>query len=419
MLAKSNMAEFAWSPMETVNSLIPGHTRNPYALDRVPAGSSGGTAAAVAASFGAVGLGTDTGNSIRGPSSHTSLAGIRPTMGLASRGGIVPLFLNRDVGGPMARTMADAAAVLDVIVGHDPADPVTAASEGRRPESYLRSLDPKGLRDARIGVLRQLFMGPSTDPEILGAMERALADMARQGAVIVEGIGIPELDQSPRRGPSATASSTTSSSTWRGSARRRRSRPSPRSSRPSGSTPRSSGGCARRRASRRRTTTPGAGRPTRTAGGWGPPCSRRWTSPAGRAGVPVVEQPAAADRRPQHASRQHQSPDIAADGLPRGHGADGVRPRDAAGGVADPRPALERADADQDRLRATSRRPSTGVLRRARRRSQGRHERAARPGGTGATEIALPAWRPGAGWRRWPAWFGSLGSTRAAASTTE
>jgi amidase len=197
MLAKSNMAEFAWSPMETVNSLIAGHTRNPYALDRVPAGSSGGTAAAVAASFGAVGLGTDTGNSIRGPSSHTSLAGIRPTMGLASRGGIVPLFLNRDVGGPMARTMADAAAVLDVIVGHDPADPVTAASEGWRPESYLRSLDPNGLRDARIGVLRQLFTGPSTDPEILGAMERALADMARQGAVIVEGIGIPELDQSP------------------------------------------------------------------------------------------------------------------------------------------------------------------------------------------------------------------------------
>ena len=102
MLAKSNMAEFAWSPFETVSSLLPGYTRNPYALDRVPAGSSGGTAAAVAANFGAVGLGTDTGNSIRGPSSHTSLAGIRSTMGLTSRAGIVPLFLNRDIGGPMA-----------------------------------------------------------------------------------------------------------------------------------------------------------------------------------------------------------------------------------------------------------------------------------------------------------------------------
>jgi amidase len=88
MLAKSNMAEFAWSPFETVGSLVPGYTRNPYALDRVPAGSSGGTAAAVAASFGAVGLGTDTGNSIRGPSSHTSLVGIRSTMGLTSRDGI-------------------------------------------------------------------------------------------------------------------------------------------------------------------------------------------------------------------------------------------------------------------------------------------------------------------------------------------
>src|SRR6266851_4243920 len=91
VLAKSNMAEFAFSPYETLNSLQ-GHTKNPYALDRVPAGSSGGTAAAVASSFGAVGLGTDTGNSIRGPSSHTSLVGIRSTMGLTSRDGIVPLF---------------------------------------------------------------------------------------------------------------------------------------------------------------------------------------------------------------------------------------------------------------------------------------------------------------------------------------
>jgi Asp-tRNA(Asn)/Glu-tRNA(Gln) amidotransferase A subunit family amidase len=88
MLAKSNMAEYAWSPFETVGSLLPGYTRNPYALDRVPAGSSGGTAAAVASNFGALRLGTDTGNSIRGPSSHTSLFGIRSTMGLTSRDGI-------------------------------------------------------------------------------------------------------------------------------------------------------------------------------------------------------------------------------------------------------------------------------------------------------------------------------------------
>jgi Asp-tRNA(Asn)/Glu-tRNA(Gln) amidotransferase A subunit family amidase len=197
ILAKSNMAEFAWSPFETVGSLLPGYTRNPYALDRVPAGSSGGTAAAVAASFGAVGLGTDTGNSIRGPSSHTSLVGIRSTMGLTSRDGIVPLFLNRDIGGPMARTVADAIAVFDVIAGHDPNDPVTAASEGKRPDSYLKFLDKEGLRGARIGVVRQLFMGSDTDPEIRRLLEQALADMKRQGADIVEGVSIPEIDQIP------------------------------------------------------------------------------------------------------------------------------------------------------------------------------------------------------------------------------
>src|SRR5260221_14497979 len=99
MLAKSNMAEFAWSPFETVNSLVPGYTRNPYALDRVPAGSSGGTAAAVAASFGAVGLGTDTGNSIRGPSSPTSLVGNPSTQGLTRPSRSRPLFFNRAIRG--------------------------------------------------------------------------------------------------------------------------------------------------------------------------------------------------------------------------------------------------------------------------------------------------------------------------------
>src|SRR5262249_47962940 len=137
ILAKSNMAEFAWSPFETVGSLLPGYTRNPYALDRVPAGSSGGTAAAVAAGFAACGLGTDTGNSIRGPSSHTSLVGIRWTMGLTSRDGIVPLFLNRDIGGPMARTMADPVSLFDVISRADPSRPVAPAAPPRRPPSYF------------------------------------------------------------------------------------------------------------------------------------------------------------------------------------------------------------------------------------------------------------------------------------------
>src|SRR5437763_11281093 len=119
------MAEFAFSPYETVGSMLPGYTRNPYALNRVTAGSSGGTAAAVAASFGQSGLGSDTGNSIRGPSSHNDLVGIRPTIGLTSRAGIIPLFAHNDVGGPMARSVADAAALLTIVAGPDPTDPVT------------------------------------------------------------------------------------------------------------------------------------------------------------------------------------------------------------------------------------------------------------------------------------------------------
>src|SRR5579862_86313 len=122
VLGKSNMAEWAFSPYVTESS-IAGITRNPYALDRVPAGSSGGTAAAVATSLGEVGIGTDTGNSIRGPSSHNDLVGIRPTIGLTSRAGIIPLFSGNDVGGPMARSVADAAALLSVLAGYDPADP--------------------------------------------------------------------------------------------------------------------------------------------------------------------------------------------------------------------------------------------------------------------------------------------------------
>ena len=199
VLAKSNLAEFATSPYETVGSLLPGHTRNPYALDRVPAGSSGGTAVAVAASFGAAGLGTDTGNSIRGPASHTSLVGIRSTMGLTSRDGIVPRQLHRDIGGPIARSVADAVAIFDVIAGSDPADPVTSPAQGHRPDSYLASLDKNGLVGARIGVLRQLLTGPSTepdaDPEIVKLFEAALSDMKRQGAEIIEGIKVAEIDE--------------------------------------------------------------------------------------------------------------------------------------------------------------------------------------------------------------------------------
>lgn len=194
ILAKTNMAEFAFSPYETVSSILPGYSKNPYALDRVTAGSSGGTAAAVAANFAAVGLGSDTGNSIRGPSAHQALVGIRSTMGLTSRGGVVPLFLGADIAGPMARRVADAVAVFQVIVGEDPDDSVTARSRGRPLPNYMQALDANGLRGARIGVLRQAYESPTTDPEVLQLFHRALDDLRRQGATIVDSATVPELD---------------------------------------------------------------------------------------------------------------------------------------------------------------------------------------------------------------------------------
>src|SRR3954463_3204382 len=146
VLAKSNLAEWAFTPYETVSSILPGYTKNPYALDRVTAGSSGGTAAAVAANEGESGLGSDTGNSIRGPSAHNALVGIRSTMGLTSRAGVAPLHLWADIAGPMARTVADAVAVFQVVVGYDVDDPATEAARGRTIPDYAASLTADGLK---------------------------------------------------------------------------------------------------------------------------------------------------------------------------------------------------------------------------------------------------------------------------------
>jgi amidase len=193
ILAKSNMAEWAFSPYETVSS-IAGITRNPYNLEVVPAGSSGGTAAAVAANFGAVGLGTDTGNSIRGPSSHNALVGIRPTIGLTSRDGIIPLFLSADVGGPIVRTVEDAAALLDTVAGYDGEDPITQNSAGHIPKSYKMFLDKNGLRGARIGVFRPYIDAPTTDPQIKALTERAIQDLKSRGAQIIDPFVIPNFE---------------------------------------------------------------------------------------------------------------------------------------------------------------------------------------------------------------------------------
>jgi Asp-tRNA(Asn)/Glu-tRNA(Gln) amidotransferase A subunit family amidase len=204
IIAKSNMAEFAFSQYETVSSILPGYTRNPYDLNRVTAGSSGGTAAAIAASFGAVGLGTDTGASIRGPASHQALVGIRPTMGLTSRTGVVPVFLDSDVTGPITRTVADVAAVLQVIAGEDADDRATAASSGKVPGSYAASLVADGLKGARVGVLHQAYDTPTTDDEVAELFRRGLGDLRQAGAQVVDPVAVEGLDDM-RRGQSGLA----------------------------------------------------------------------------------------------------------------------------------------------------------------------------------------------------------------------
>ncbi|OLS33550.1 amidase [Bacillus sp. MRMR6] len=189
ILGKANLHEFAFG-FQTISSLG-GQTLNPYDLTRYPGGSSGGTAAAVAANFVTVGLGTDTGGSIRIPSSFNNLVGIRPTMGLASRDGIIPLALTQDVGGPIARTVEDAAVVLDAIAGYDPADPVTEESIGNVPKTYTHYLKKNGLKKARIGVVRSLF---GNDPQVNMVMNQAISDMESLGAEIYE-VTIPNLNQ--------------------------------------------------------------------------------------------------------------------------------------------------------------------------------------------------------------------------------
>jgi len=192
ILAKSNMAEWAFSPMHTESSTH-GTTRNPYNPAYVPAGSSGGTAAAVAANFGTVGLGTDTGNSIRGPSSHCALVGFRTTLGLISRTGIIPLYLRNDVDGPMCRTVEDATRVMAVMAGVDPADELTSYSQGKISSDYLQFLQRDGLKGARIGVLRELSEN-NPDPEVKALFEQALRDLDSLGAVLIDPFVIPGFD---------------------------------------------------------------------------------------------------------------------------------------------------------------------------------------------------------------------------------
>ncbi|MGF1479919.1 MAG: amidase family protein [Cyanophyceae cyanobacterium] len=186
IFAKANMSEFA---SQVPGGSLIGLTRNPYQLDRSPSGSSGGSAAAIAANFGVIGTGSDTGGSIRGPAAANGLVGIKPTLGLTSRDGIIPLALSFDVGGPFARTVEDAAIALSVIAGVDPADPATLDSAGRIPADYTEFLDLEALEGARIGVARDFF---GRNPEVDQLINEAIAEMEAEGATIVDSLFFPE-----------------------------------------------------------------------------------------------------------------------------------------------------------------------------------------------------------------------------------
>jgi Asp-tRNA(Asn)/Glu-tRNA(Gln) amidotransferase A subunit family amidase len=191
ILGKTNMHELA-AGITTVGSRF-GQTRNPYDLDRNPGGSSGGTGAAIAASFAAVGMGSDTCGSIRIPASHNNLVGLRGTQGLSSRTGIVPLSSTQDIGGPIARTIADLAIVLDATVGADPADPTTVEGGGRIPASYRASLADRPLKGARLGVVRSLFGSAPEDQEVTAVVNRALESLKKAGADVTD-VAVPGLD---------------------------------------------------------------------------------------------------------------------------------------------------------------------------------------------------------------------------------
>ena len=207
ILAKSSLSELAMGLADSINSVLPGFTRNPYNTAYASGGSSGGTGVAIAANFGTVGIGTDTGGSVRAPSSINNLVGIRPTVGLVSRTGMGPLDSQRDTPGPMGRSVEDVALLLDVMAGVDPADARTAAAEGNIPPTYAAFLDKNGLKGARIGVFRQtLKLQDNADPSVVALLERAIADMRTAGAQIVDDFTVPGFETFPR--PPQTAART-------------------------------------------------------------------------------------------------------------------------------------------------------------------------------------------------------------------
>ena len=186
ILGKTNLSE--WANFRSTHSTSGwsgrgGQTKNPYVLDRNPCGSSSGTGAAIAASLAAVGVGSETDGSVVCPSSMCGIVGIKPTLGLISRAGIIPIAHSQDTAGPMARTVWEAALLLGVLTGVDPNDPATQASDGKAFPDYTRFCDPTGLRGARLGIARQYF---NIGPAVTALMEQSIALMKQAGAIIVD-----------------------------------------------------------------------------------------------------------------------------------------------------------------------------------------------------------------------------------------
>jgi amidase len=195
ILGKTNLSEWANYRSKRSSSGWSGRggqTRNPYALDRNPCGSSSGAGAAIAADLALLAVGTETDGSITCPASVNGLVGIKPTVGLVSRSGVIPIAASQDTAGPLARTVTDAAVLLGVLAGYDPDDPATAALAGHPPPDYRRALDAAALSGVRIGVLRH-YAGFHEEVDAL--FEHALAVLHAHGAVLVDPAEITTAEQ--------------------------------------------------------------------------------------------------------------------------------------------------------------------------------------------------------------------------------
>ena len=201
ILAKTTMGEFAAGYLGSAFGIV----RNPYGPTRSPSGSSGGTGAGIAANFATVGIGEDTGGSVRGPAAFNNLVGLRPTVPLVSRFGMMPATPSQDTLGPIARTVKDAALLLDVIAGYDPNDPVTAYAAGQVPPTYTAFLNKDGLRGVRLGVIREP-MDSKTDTasddykKVKAVIDKALSDIRNLGAEVIDPVTIPDLKDRVKKG---------------------------------------------------------------------------------------------------------------------------------------------------------------------------------------------------------------------------